>query len=214
MKTVGILGSGPVGKALAKGFSNKGYKVMIGTRDISRLDEWLAENPYGKSGSFEEAAQYGELLVLAVGGIVARDVLNSSGRKNLSGKIIIDATNPISKDPPQNGVLQFFTDLNRSLMEDLQADYPDAKFVKSFNSVGNAFMVDPDFESGRPTMFICGNDPDAKNEVAGILEQFGWDYEDMGGVEAARAIEPLCILWCLPGFLRNQWNHAFKLLKK
>jgi hypothetical protein len=214
MKTVGILGSGPVGKALAKGFSKYGHQVMIGTRDKSRLDEWIVENPYAKSGTFDEVAKHGEILVLAVAGRVAKEVLNSSGRSNLSGKVIIDATNPISNDPPQNGVLQFFTDLNHSLMEDLQTEYPDAMFVKAFNSVGNPFMVDPDFEEGKPTMFICGNDLKAKSEVETILEKFGWEVENMGGAEAARAIEPLCILWCLPGFLRNQWNHAFKLLKK
>ena len=125
---------------------------------------------------------------------------------------MIDATNPIS-GPPQNGVLSFFTSLDKSLMELLQRQFPKARFVKAFNSVGNARMVDPDFGGVRPTMFICGNDSAAKSTVARILDQFGWETEDMGGVEAARAIEPLCILWCIPGFLRNEWTHAFKLLK-
>ena len=73
-------------------------------------------------------------------------------------------------------------------------------------------MVDPRFEGGTPTMFICGNDDGAKATVTEILDEFGWDTADMGAVEAARAIEPLCMLWCIPGFLRNEWTHAFALL--
>jgi predicted dinucleotide-binding enzyme len=98
-------------------------------------------------------------------------------------------------------------------MEDLQETFPEARFVKAFNSIGSAYMVNPDFES-KPTMFICGNDEGAKTEVSVILDIFGFEVEDMGGAEAARAIEPLCILWCIPGFLQNQWSHAFKLMKR
>jgi len=87
-------------------------------------------------------------------------------------------------------------------------------FVKAFNSVGSALMVNPQFEGGRPTMFICGNDETAKQSVSRILDEFGWDSADMGKAEAARAIEPLCMLWCIPGFLRNEWTHAFKLLTR
>jgi 8-hydroxy-5-deazaflavin:NADPH oxidoreductase len=125
---------------------------------------------------------------------------------------VIDTTNPIAETPPANGVLSFFTDLDESLMERLQREVPDARFVKAFNSVGNARMVDPDFPGGRPTMFICGNDEAAKGTVTEVLDGFGWDVADMGAAEAARAIEPLCILWCIPGFLRNEWTHAFALL--
>ena len=127
---------------------------------------------------------------------------------------MIDATNPISDTPPTEGVLHFFTDPNQSLMESLQKKFPKAHFVKAFSSVGNAHMVDPDFGGIKPSMFICGDDTKAKGQVGEILTQFGWETEDMGGAIAARAIEPLCILWCIPGFKDNQWNHAFKLLKK
>jgi predicted dinucleotide-binding enzyme len=145
---------------------------------------------------------------------VPAEALNLAGCRNLKGKIIIDTTNPIKDAPPVNGVIQFFTSLEDSLMEQLQKQFPDARFVKAFNSVGNTLMVDPDFNGLKPTMFICGNDIDAKQEVTNILDQFGWETEDLGSVEAARAIEPLCILWCIPGFLRNDWAHAFKILKK
>jgi predicted dinucleotide-binding enzyme len=97
-------------------------------------------------------------------------------------------------------------------MELLQREAPEARFVKAFNSVGSAFMVNPQFEGGRPTMFICGNDEAAKKTVSTVLDQFGWETADMGKVEASRAIEPLCMLWCIPGFLHNEWTHAFKLL--
>ena len=122
-------------------------------------------------------------------------------------------TNPSAEAPPVEGVLRFFTSLDESLMERLQREFGDARFVKAFNSVGSASMVNPQFKGGKPTMFICGNDEPAKKIVTGILDQFGFETEDMGKAEAARAIEPLCILWCIPGFLRNDWVHAFKLLR-
>jgi predicted dinucleotide-binding enzyme len=126
----------------------------------------------------------------------------------------MDVTNPIADAPPVNGVIKFFTNLDESLMERLQREFPKVRFVKAFNSIGNAFMVNPQFKGGRPTMFICGNDEEAKKIVAGIVDQFGWEVADMGKAEGARAIEPLCILWCIPGFLRNDWANAFKLLKQ
>ena len=144
----------------------------------------------------------------------AEEAIRLAGPANFSGKIVIDATNPLSKDAPENGVLKFFTTLDHSLMESIQQWLPEAKIVKAFNSVGNAMMYKPGYKGGPPTMFICGNDEEAKKKVSGILRAFGWEAEDMGKVEAARAIEPLCILWCIPGFIRNQWTHAFKLLMK
>ena len=209
---IGILGSGDVGKTLASGFLKHGHAVMIGTRSADKLVEWGQKNPSGRIGNFEETAQFAELIVLAVKGAVAADALSAAGAPNLHGKIVIDATNPIADAPPSNGVLNFFTNLDDSLMERLQRDFAGARFVKAFNSVGSVRMVNPQFKGGIPTMFICGNDDVAKKAVAGILAQFGWETADMGKVEAARAIEPLCMLWCIPGFLRNEWTHAFKLL--
>ncbi|MBI2867410.1 MAG: NAD(P)-binding domain-containing protein, partial [Chloroflexi bacterium] len=168
--------------------------------------------PKGRVGGFADAAAFAELVVLAVKGAAAADALRAAGAANLAGKPVIDATNPIADAPPVNGVLKFFTSLDESLMERLQREFQDAHFVKAFNSVGNACMVNPQFKGGKPTMFICGNDEAAKRTVTGILDQFGWETADMGKAEAARAIEPLCILWCIPGFLRNDWMHAFKLL--
>jgi 8-hydroxy-5-deazaflavin:NADPH oxidoreductase len=214
MKKIGIIGSGMVGQTLAEGFLKHGYQVMIGTRDKSKLTEWKSKVKGDLSiGSFAEAAAFGNTIVLAVKGNVAKDALKLAGAENLKGKTIIDATNPIADAAPENGVLLFFSDINKSLMEELQSAVPQAHFVKAFNSIGSAFMVNPAFES-KPTMFICGNNEQAKKEVSEILRLFGFEAEDMGMVEAARAIEPLCILWCIPGFRENRWTHAFKLLKK
>jgi hypothetical protein len=209
---IGVLGSGTVGQVLATGFLKYGYEVMVGTRTPAKLEVWLKQNPGGHGGGFDMTAQFADVVVLAVKGTVAQDALRAAGAANLAGKVVIDATNPIADAPPTNGVLRFFTDLNESLMERLQREFSSAKFVKAFNSVGSAFMVNPQFKDGKPTMFIGGNDDASKAVVAGILDQFGWETADMGKAEAARAIEPLCMLWCIPGLLRNEWNHAFKLL--
>jgi 8-hydroxy-5-deazaflavin:NADPH oxidoreductase len=210
---IGILGSGDVAKTLAAGFLKHGHQVMLGTRDAAKLVEWKNKNAAASVGSFDQAAAFGELLVLAVKGSHAHDALKLVAATALAGKTVIDATNPIGDTPPTNGVINYFTGANDSLMEQLQRAFPAAHFVKAFNSVGNPFMVNPQFAGGPPTMFICGNNDAAKAQVTQILTQFGWESEDMGKVESAQPIEALCILWCARGFNRGQWTHAFKLLK-
>lgn len=209
--SVAVLGSGVVAQVLAKGFQKHGYPVRLGNRDPRKL-EAVAKATGLSAFSLAEAIREAEVVVLAVKGTASESVIQSLG-PGLAGKVVIDATNPIADAAPQHGVLVYFTGANESLMERLQALSPEGRFVKAFNSVGNAHMVDPAFPGGRPTMFIAGNDPAAKQVVSAILADFGWDAEDMGGVEGARPIEALCQLWCIPGFLRNQWAHAFKLLK-
>jgi hypothetical protein len=214
MKKIGVLGSGAVGKVLADGFVKHGYEVMLGSREPAKLAAWqAATGGRGSTGTFADAARFGEIVVLAVKGTAAEEVVRLIGPDTLSGKTVADATNPIADAPPVNGVLRLFTTPDESLLERLQRLAPSARLVKAFSSVGNALMVNPQLPGGPPTMFICGNDAAAKAEVKGILDQFGWGSEDMGGVEAARAIEPLCILWCIPGFRQNRWRHAFKLLE-
>ena len=214
-KKIGIIGSGTVGQTLGTGFLKYGFEVKIGTRDLTKLAEWKSTAGEGGSiGSFAEAAQFGEIIVLATKGSAALNALHLAGKANFSDKTIIDTTNPIADTPPENGVLNFFTELNDSLMERLQNAFPEAHFVKAFNSIGGSLMINPDFGTEKPTMFICGNDQKAKDEVAEICELFGFETEDMGVVEAARAIEPLCMLWCIPGFRENKWSHAFRLLKR
>jgi len=214
-KRIGIIGSGIVGQTLANGFVKHGYDVMIATNTAGKREELKSRtNGQAQVGSFEDAARFGEVVVLATKGTAAEAALKTAGIVNLNGKTVIDTTNPIADAPPVNGVLQYFTSQNESLMERLQKLAPEARFVKCFSCIGNAFMVNPDFNGVKPTMFICGNHEGAKNEVKTILGQFGFDVADMGAVEGARAIEPLCILWCIPGFLSNSWTHAFRLLKR
>ncbi|MEO7487273.1 MAG: NAD(P)-binding domain-containing protein [Ferruginibacter sp.] len=215
MKT-GIIGSGIVGRVLASAFLKEGNEVMLGTRNTAKEDvvKWKNENPGGQVGTFEEAASFGELIILATKGTVAEDAVRMAGPANFTGKTVIDTTNPIAAAPPVNGVLQYFTSPNQSLMESLQLLIPEAHLVKAFNSVGNGQMYKPNYNGIVPTMFICGNNEPAKKTVTSILTIFGWDTEDLGKIEAARAIEPLAMLWCIPGMLNNQWTHAFKLLKQ
>jgi hypothetical protein len=213
MKKVGIIGSGNVGRALAQGFIDLGYETTIASRSKTTREKLNIEfDGRVNTDSLENTAKSNELLVFAVKGTQALEAIQTLGIENLSGKTIIDTTNPIAEAAPENGVLLYTTNINKSLMEELQTKAPNANFVKAFSCVGSAHMVKPSFKS-KPTMFICGNDTKAKQEVTEILDKFGWETEDMGAAEAARAIEPLAMLWCIPGFTNNSWNHAFKLLK-
>jgi predicted dinucleotide-binding enzyme len=213
---VGIIGSGVVGQTLAEGFLKHGHEVMLGTRHPKRTEvqAWLAGTPGANGGTFSEAARFGDIVVLAVKGLIAERAIELAGADNLSGKPLIDATNPLADEPPVEGVLKFTTGPNESLGERIQSLVPGAQVVKAFNSVGAVCMVNPHYDQGPPTMFICGNSSEAKRKVAQVLRQLGWEAYDCGGIIAARAIEPLCMLWCIPGFLRNQWTHAFKLLMR
>jgi hypothetical protein len=211
MRRVGILGSAVVGQTLAQGFKTHGYEVRIGSRAPPKLASFT-ESSGVPAGTLEAVGGWGELLVLAVKGTAAEEALRLAGVASHRGKIVIDTTNPIAPDPPVDGVIRFFTGPNGSLLEQLQAAFPDTRLVKAFNSVGSARMVNPVYAGGRPTMFFCGNDVEAKATVADILKQFGWEPADMGTAVAARAIEPLCQLWCIPGFRENHWTHAFRLL--
>ncbi|HLX90243.1 MAG TPA: NAD(P)-binding domain-containing protein [Puia sp.] len=212
---VGILGSGDVGQTLAAAFTQEGYSVLMGTRNPEKkeIKEFKKDNPAIEVGSYADSAAFGDLLVLAIPGSATDEVIKAAGKNNFKGKVVIDVSNPISKEPPKDGVLRFFTGPGDSLMERTQKALPEASLVKAFNSAGNTLMYKPKFKEGKPTMFICGDDDRAKRLVTEILTAFGWETEDMGKSGAAGAIESLCILWCIPGFLRNQWSHAFKLLK-
>jgi predicted dinucleotide-binding enzyme len=212
---IAILGSGTVGEVLAGGFLKNGHEVMRASRDPQKLAGWKEKaGERASTGTFAEASAWGEVVVLAVKGSAAEEVLSLVGEATFAGKTVLDATNPIADAPPENGVLKFFTGPNDSLMERLQKQAPEARFVKAFSCVGNAWMVDPDFGGQKPTMFICGDSAEAKAQAQEILAQFGWETADMGASTAARAIEPLCMLWCIPGFRENRWDHAFKLLRK
>jgi 8-hydroxy-5-deazaflavin:NADPH oxidoreductase len=212
---IGVIGSGQVGQTLSLGLAKHGHETRIGSRSPGKLAQFSSTSGI-QAGTFAEVAAWAEAVVLSVKGNAAEAAVREAGAANLAGKLVIDTTNPIANEPPEDGVLMFFTSPNDSLMERLQGAFPTVKFVKAFNSVGSALMVDPVFPNGaKPTMFYCGNDDEAKKVAARILEELGWNSADMGTVKAARAIEPLCQLWCIPGFRANAWtNHAFALLKR
>lgn len=210
---IGILGSGDVARTLAAGLLRHGHEVLLGTRNPVRLRDWLKAHARSSAGSFADAARFGDVVLLAVRGSVANKALRLAGTSHLLNKVVVDACNPIADQAPVNGVLRFFTGLDDSLMERLQKEFSVVRFVKAFNSVGHAQMVNPGLPGGPPSMFICGNDADAKRTVSGLVAQLGWQAEDMGGVEAARAIEPLCMLWCIPLLRGEGSGHAFKMLR-
>jgi 8-hydroxy-5-deazaflavin:NADPH oxidoreductase len=213
-RRVGVLGSGEVGRCLAAGFSSRGHKVMIGSRDPGKpeLREWLSGEGDGiQAGTFAEAAAHGELLVLAVLGNAAEAAIAAAGPANFSGKVVIDTMNPLDFSggfPPKLGIAG-----EDSLGERVQRALPDAKVVKAFNTIGNPYFVDPSFSEGRPTMLIAGDDEDAKRIVADALADFSWDEAvDIGGIEGSRELEAICIVWVKIGGLRGAWDHGFKLL--
>jgi predicted dinucleotide-binding enzyme len=213
---VAVLGSGIVGQTLGSGFVKHGHQVMMGTRnrDSEEALKWCAKEPQASVGTFADATSFGEIIVLCVLGRIVDKVIELAGPKNFAGKAVIDTTNPLADGPPVGGILLYTTGRNESLGERIQAFLPESHVVKTFNSVGNPLMVNPHFEQGVPTMFLCGDNDSAKSQVAEIVRQFGWEPFDCGGIIASRALEPLCMLWCIPGFLRNQWSHAFKVLTK
>lgn len=209
---IGIIGSGVVAQTLAAGFLKHGHQVTLGTREPAKLAAFAEKTAGVRVASSAQAAAYGDVVVLAVKGSAALQAARDAGSA-LDGKPVLDTCNAIADAPPTDGVLASFTGPNESLMEQLQRAHPKARFVKAFNSVGAARMIDPSFAGGAPTMFIAGDDADAKAVATRLLAEVGWDAADMGGAVAARAIEPLAVLWCILGFRDNSWTHAFKLLR-
>jgi 8-hydroxy-5-deazaflavin:NADPH oxidoreductase len=212
--SIGVLGSGEVGRRLAAGFRSRGHDVMIGSRDPSKpeLAAWLEGAGEGiKSGTFADVAEFGELLVLAVLGNAAEAAIEAAGPERFSGKVVIDTMNPLDFSrgmPPGLSISG-----NDSLGERVQQALPDAKVVKAFNTIGSPFFVEPSFTEGAPTMFMAGDDDGAKATVGALIESFGWPAPvDVGGIEGSRELESLCILWVRLGATRGAWDHGFKLL--
>ena len=211
---IGILGSGDVGKKLASGFISIGHEVMLGSRNPSseNVKGWIAANgTSARAGTFEGTAQFGEVIVLATLWTGTENAIKLAGAKNFEGKLVVDATNPLIFE--ENKPPRLALGLNDSGGEQVQRWLPGARVVKCFNIVGNQYMVHPQFEGGPPDMFIAGNDEEAKKTVTAFLKQFGWSVIDTGGIEGARLLEPMCILWVLYGIRTGTWHHAFKLLR-
>lgn len=210
---VGVLGSGDVGRVLAAGFASLGHDVTIGSRDPEKLREFAEkEDSRITAGTFEQAARFGDILVLATLGVATADAIQLAGLANFANKVVVDTTNPLdftNGAPPTLSVGG-----KDSLGEQIQRLIPTAKVVKAFNTVGHNHMIHPHFEGGPPDMFLCGNDEGAKKIVSQICEAFGWGVVDIGGIEGARYLEPMCMTWVLYGVKHGTWGHAFKLLRK
>jgi predicted dinucleotide-binding enzyme len=212
---IGILGTGEVGRTLGSGFVSRGHETKIGSREpqSEKLEKWAKDNgARASTGTFAEAARFGDILVLSTLWTGTKSALDLAGADAFDGKILIDTTNPLDFShgfPPRLAIGH--TD---SAGEQVQRWLPKARIVKCFNIVGNTLMVDPKLPGGPPDMWIAGNDEGAKKTVGQVLHDFGWpDPIDAGGIEGARLLEPMCILWVLFGARSGGWNHAFKLLR-
>jgi len=212
---VGILGTGDVGKALGKGFVTLGHDVKMGSRDAKneKALAWAKEvGAKASAGTFADAASFGEIVIVATLGVANESALKMAGPEKLRGKVVVDTTNPLDFSagmPPKLAVSG-----NDSAGERVQRLLPDAHVVKAFNTVGNPFMFRPSFPGGPPDMFFCGNNDDAKKQVAALLKDFGWGVVDVGGIESSRYLEAMCMVWVLSAIRTNNWNQAFKLLRK
>jgi 8-hydroxy-5-deazaflavin:NADPH oxidoreductase len=211
---IGILGSGNVGQTLAKGFLGLGYEVKVGSRDPKKLDDWLTKtaNASASTGTFAEAAEFGEVIVLAMHGLAALDAIDLAGKISFTGKIVIDVTNPLDFSKGSPALVGSFGD---SLGDKIQKHLPDAKVVKAFNIVNCNIMINARLEEGSPDMFIAGNDADAKAWVSELCSKWGWSgCHDMGDITSAYWLETLAMVWIVFGVRNQHWTHAFKLLKK
>src|SRR5918995_1950333 len=206
---LGILGTGAVGKTLAARLNGMGHEVMVGTRDVgekmSRTDPdqygnppfsaWRREHPEVELGTFDEAAAYGEMVVNATSGVVSLEALDLAGEENLNGKVLVDISNPLNFSqgmPPTLSVSN--TD---SLGEQIQRRFVDAKVVKTLHTMNAYLMVDPaQLAEAEHTVFVCGDDAEAKTRVIELLRSFGWtDILDLGDISAARGTEMIMPIW-------------------
>jgi 8-hydroxy-5-deazaflavin:NADPH oxidoreductase len=210
---VGIIGSGVVGQTLAKKFIDLGHEVVIGTRSPEKLADWAAQTG-GTVGSFADAAAFGEIIVVSTlwAGGATENAINLADPANFVGKVVIDTTNPLDFS---TGVLRLAVGHTDSAGEIIQRCLPGAHVVKAFNIVTAATMVNPSYTGGEPDMFIGGDDANAKQKVTQILHDFGWKgVIDLGGIETARYLEPLAVVWCLHYFATRNDRLAFKFVGK
>jgi hypothetical protein len=210
---IGIIGSGSVAQTLGTGFVEKGHEVMLGTRDASKLAAWQAQaGDKASVGTFSHAATFGEVIFLSVAATALDPAIELAGADSFAGKTVIDLSNPMDFSggiPPK-----FTATVGNSLGEKVQRALPEANVVKAFNSIGVAVMTDPDFSGETATHFIAGNSEAAKAEATALIEEFGWDVVDLGGIEQSFFLEALASLWVNYAFKTNNWNQAFRLLRR
>ena len=209
---VGVIGTGNVGRTLATGLAQAGHHVVVGGREPDRDDlaAWSAEAGVDVA-SVAQAAAHGEVIVLATAWEGTENALSLAGDA-LSGKILIDATNPLGFTDRLGLVLGH----DDSGGEQVQRWAPNARVVKCFNTVGYELMVHPTFSpsagQGPATMFLAGDDPEAKRVATGLVGDLGWGAHDCGDLQAARLTEPLALLWIQHALTTGQRDHAFRLL--
>lgn len=211
---IGILGSGIVGTQLGLGFIKIGHEIKMGTRDLSKLDLWVKEAGSNASiGSLEDAAKFGELIVIATSWLGAKNAISLAGEENFSNKTVIDVTNPLGQS--EGGMPKFDASPGNSAGERIQSWIPEAKVVKAFNTINAHTMWNPKREEGDPDLFIAGNDENAKIEVSSLAKQWGWKrIIDMGNISQSIWLESLAMLWVNYLFKYKSQSHAFKLLLK
>ena len=216
---IAILGSGNVGKALATGLDSLNHEVYVGTRDVAEtltrdeIKDWASSHPTIRVTSFADAVAAAELVINAISGHSTISVLQSVGADNLSHKVLIDISNPLDFSngmPPQ-----LFVKDTDSLAEMIQREYPNAKVVKTLNTVNSASMI-PALTPGKPefTVFLSGDDPHAKSTVTEILRSFGHtDIIDLGGIITARTTEMALPLWMSIAGKLDSWGINFKIVR-
>ena len=209
---IGILGSGSEGQTLGRGFAARGHEVRIGTRDPAKLTAWRAAvGPLVSVTSGAECARWADLIIVSILGSAVEEALRLAGVEHFAGKLVIDASDPLVFD---GGRPELFVGTTDSLGERVQRWLPEARVVKALNTVFAAVMIEPALSGGDPDMFIAGNDPGAKQQVRDLLAAFGWSVVDLGGIENARWLEALSLLWVVYSHQTGKVNHAFKLLGK
>jgi predicted dinucleotide-binding enzyme len=214
MEKIGILGSGVVGQSLGKGFARSGYNVMIGTRDKTKLNNWKKETGNNVSvGTNEEAAKFGDILVMATKWAGTENAINLAGKDNFKNKIVIDVTNPLQFEK-ENAIPRLAVAYPDSAGKTVQRWLPHSLVVKAFNIVSANHMTNPKLEEGIADLFIAGNNSEAKKKVKEIAKSWGWAVNDIGSIDNSYTLESLAMLWIIYGYMNNQWSHAFKLLKK
>lgn len=210
----GILGSTKVAQSLANGFLALGHEVMLGSRQAGNpaASQWAkGAGAKASAGTFEQAAGFGELVVLATLGTATPHAIEMAGPSRFDGKLVWDVTNPLEYRealPPK-----LLGAAGDSAGETHQRLLPKAKIVKVFNTVGNALFFRPQLEAGvRGDMFLCGDDADAKQRTAELVREFGWDPVDIGGIDASHYLEATCLVWIWNAMKNDAWNRAFKLV--
>lgn len=208
---VGILGSGAVGQAMAKGFLSEGHEVWLATRtpDSEKGAQLKSDIPDATIADFATAAREAELAILCVKWEGANDAIRAAGAENLAGKVVMDTSNLIKQEA---GVLVYAGDSAKSGAEQVQDWLANSRVVKAFNTVGAATMYKPDFGGQVPTMFLAGDDAEAKQQVSVSIRLFGWEPLDVGKLIAARNLEPMALLWINNSIASGTPQHAFKML--